>query len=251
MNKSALYDFDVTTVKQYNDYLYRVCTMGSVRKIGIEVDKQLNYSPKNSVNDSKLSNNISRARTTVQEYTLCNPWSYFVTLTIDPQKYDRYNLKEFHSAFAKFLHNTNRRRAKENKIKYLLIPELHQDGAWHMHGVLYGLLPSDLKKNKNGYLTWQKYNDRFGFMSIDAIKDVERVSSYILKYINKDMEKSVIELGAHLYYSSKGLNKAETVFRGHAYLHCPYDYEHPDGYCKIKTFDTRKDNIMNYLELME
>ena len=133
----------------------------------------------------------------------------------------------------------------------MFVPELHKDGAWHMHGMIYGLSNDDLTLNDNGYYTWQKYNDKFGFMSIDKVQDIDRLSSYILKYITKDVEKSVSELGAHLYYASKGLAKAELVYRGHAYLHCDYDYEHPDGYCKIKTFDTRKDNMMDYLELLE
>lgn len=245
------YDFNVTTVKQYSDNIYRVCTMPVCRNSGLEFDKDSKYTKKNTVNTDKLSNNIARSRTTVQEYTLCNPWTYFVTLTIDAKKYDRYNLKKYYKDFSEFIHNFNRRRNAEQKVKYVFVPELHKDGAWHMHGMIYGLNNDDLTLNDNGYYTWQKYNDKFGFMSIDKVQDIDRLSSYILKYITKDVEKSVSELGAHLYYASKGLAKAELVYRGHAYLHCEYDYEHPDGYCKIKTFDTRKDNMMDYLELLE
>lgn len=245
------YDYNVTTVKQYNDNIYRVCTMPVCRNSGFEIEKDTKYTKKNTVNNNKLSNNIVRSRTTVQEYALCNPWTYFVTLTIDEKKYDRFNLKRYYSDFAEFIHNFNRRRTKENKVKYIFVPELHKNGAWHMHGMIYGLCPDDLTINQNGYFTWKKYNDKFGFMSIDKIQDIDRLSSYILKYITKDVEKSVSELGAHLYYASKGLVKAELVYRGQALLHCDYDYEHPDGYCKIKTFDTRKDNMMEYLELLE
>lgn len=245
------YDFNVTTVKQYSDNIYRVCTMPVCRNSGFELEKDTKYTKKNTVNNNKLLNNIARSRTIVQEYALCNPWSYFVTLTIDPKKYDRYNLKKYYKDFSEFIHNFNRRRDAEHKVKYVFVPELHQDGAWHMHGMIYGLCNDDLTMNSNGYYTWQKYNDKFGFMSIDNVQNIDRLSSYILKYITKDVEKSVSELGAHLYYASKGLAKAQLVYRGQALLHCDYDYEHPDGYCKIKTFDTRTDNIMDYLELLE
>lgn len=244
------YDYNVTSVKQYGDNIYRVCTMAACRNSGYESPLKA-YTKKNTVNEHKLSNNVVRARTTVKEYALCNKWSYFVTLTISPEKYDRMNLKAYYTDLSTFIHNLNRRRPVEQKIKYVLIPELHKDGAWHMHGLIQGLSEKDLSINKNGYFTWEKYNKRFGFMSLDTVQDIDRLANYILKYLTKDVEKSVTELGAHLYYASKGLERAELLYRGKAELHCDYDYEHPDGYCRIKTFDNRKENMMDYLEILE
>ena len=202
-----------------------------------------------NINTQKLANNLARARTKINELALCNPWDYFVTLTIDKSKYDRYNLKIYYHDFAEFIHNLNKHRSKENKIKYLLIPEMHKDGAWHMHGLFHGLHDDDLCVNKNGYLSWEKYEKKFGYISLGYVKDKDKVSSYIVKYITKDVGKNVTELGCHLYYASKGLKKAEILYRGHLELLCPWDYEHPDGYCKIKIFDIRTDNYTDYLIL--
>lgn len=241
------YEDDITIVKQLGDFL-KIVNVSSCRIAGLELD--IEYTKKNTVNTVKLSNNIIRAKSRVLELALCNDWEYFVTFTINPDKYDRYNLKTYYRDLSEFLHNFNRRRLPDIKVKYILIPEMHKDGAWHMHGLLQGLQSSDLYINDNGYLGWQEYEHRFGFISLGKVKDNDRVAFYITKYITKEMDKTVSELGCHLYYSSKGLQSAEQLYRGKARLHCNWDYEHPDGYCRVKTFDLKTDNYTDYLELL-
>jgi len=68
------------------------------------------------------------------------------------------------------------------------------------------------KKTLKYYLTWESYSKKFGYMSIDTIDNHEAACKYMTKYITKDMSKRVTELGAHLYYVSKGLVCAELVF---------------------------------------
>ena len=75
------------------------------------------------------------------------------------------------------------------------------------------------------------------------------MSSYITKYISKELGHISMELGCHLYYASNGLNVAEELYRGKAELLCDWDYEHPDGYIKVKTFDLDTDNYTDYLKL--
>lgn len=92
---------------------------------------------KDTSNDEKLSNNICRARNKILEYVLCNDFVFFVTLTLDPEKYDREDLKKFSHDFSIFIRDYNKR--KNADIKYLFIPERHEDGCWHMHGFIMGL----------------------------------------------------------------------------------------------------------------
>lgn len=113
-----------------------------------------------------------------------------------------------------FIHNYNRRCDSEYAVRYLLVPEKHQDGAWHMHGFIKGIRPKDLYTNQYGHLTWKSYEKKFGFISMDKIKDKERASSYILKYMTKDTAHSISELNAHLFYASKKLNRSEEIYRG-------------------------------------
>lgn len=248
-----IYDHDVIIVKRFGEHLTKVIFLSSVRKRGYEAEDKA-FSKKGSVNDVKLDVNLSRAKSKVKELVLCNPWDYWCTFTISPEKYDRYDLKVFYKAFSEFIHSYNRRCEDSDKVKYILVPEKHKDGAWHMHGFIKGIRKKDLFINSNGYLSWKQYNDKFGFISMDNLRDSERASSYMMKYMTKDTFNNVSELGAHLYYASKRLNVAESIFQGHAEeLPCDWDWdwEHPDGYFKIKTLDDRKgEDISKFLEII-
>lgn len=244
MLKAPLYEMGVTTVKKYGDSCEQVTWLKAFRNSGVADDRK--RTKKNTVNEDKLDNNIQRARTAIKELALCNSWDYWCTFTLSPEKFDRYNLKGYVSALGEFLHSYNRRLSPDSPeyVRYLLVPEMHKDGAWHMHGFIKGIRESDLYTNKNGYVTWRQYEDKFGFISMKKITGedgVQKLSSYMSKYTTKDIFRTVSELGAHLYYHSKGLRRAETVFKGHAELLCDWDWEHPDGFCKKKIFDSRSE----------
>ena len=87
--KAPAYQRDVTFLKRYGTSKFRLIQMASVRTKGVELPKK---SPKYSVNDQKLDNNICRARSKIREYGFCNDWSLFVTLTLDPLKMDVFDL---------------------------------------------------------------------------------------------------------------------------------------------------------------
>lgn len=236
LGRLGAFDRNVTTIKRLGENATRITFISSCRASGIECG---NYVKKNSKNTVKLSNNITRARSTVMELILCNDFKYFCTFTVSPDKFDRYNLQSIYKAFSKFIQNYNRYCNDSDKVSYIIIPEHHKDGAWHFHGVLNGIKDSDLVVNENGYLDWISYSKKFGYMSISTIKSKEKVSSYIQKYITKDLSNTVQTLGGHTFYASKGLKRAETIFKGQASLlpDVSWDYEHPDGYCKIKTIN--------------
>lgn len=155
-----------------------------------------------------MLNNISRAKGIIQEYALCNDWEYFITLTIDKEKMDRYNLREYIIKLGKFLNNKRYRKM----IKFLLIPEKHKDGAWHMHGLIKGIPKGELKRNRNNYLDWQQYSIIFGYCSLSPIRDELKVANYILKYVGKGMHERV--KGEHLYYCSSKLKRAVRISEG-------------------------------------
>lgn len=152
----------------------------------------------------KLDNNISRARSRILELGYCNKWEYFCTLTLDGQKRDRYDLDGFVKKLGEWIAHYNRKYGV--KLKYLLIPEQHKDGAYHMHGLMSGVSPDSLIKNKFGYLDMPFYAQRFGFISLDPIRDEDKTVSYITKYITKDASATNVEVGRHLFYASRGLS---------------------------------------------
>lgn len=237
--QSGLYLHDVAVLKRYGDRKFKLTYFKQgLRQKGFESKIER----RTGVNDEKLDVNISRARSKVFEYGYCNEWDYFVTLTIDKRKYDRTDLKQYYKDFAKFLNNYSR---SGNKVNYLFIPELHKDGhSWHMHGFISGLPPEELTQNKNGYLEWKPYRDRFGYMSIDKIRSREGAARYITKYVNKALQTSVKDVGAHLYYCSKGLKVAEEIKRGTLTESIPFNFE--NDYVKIAWFnDFRLSNMIN------
>ena len=249
ISTNNLYDADIYTVKRYGDHTLRVSYLRVCRKSGYE---PIDDAPKKgTVNTEKLSNNLVRAKSTIRELVLCNEWDFFCTFTISPERYDRYNLNGYIKAFGEFLHNYNRRCDECDKVKYLFVPEPHKDGAWHIHGFLKGIRRKDLFINKNGYLDWVQYASKFGHMSFEPIQSKEKMSSYILKYVTKDITASMLKLNAHCFYASKGLNRAEELYRGHAIYSGDWDWEHEEGYCKVKTIDERKVDISEIFEVVE
>ena len=210
-------------VKKYTDEKYKLTHMRVCRERGL-IDAAA-YTKKDTKNQAKLDNNISRARSAVYELAECNTWDLFVTFTLNKERYDRHNLKAYVKDLSQFLRD--KRKKYGAPISYLLIPERHQDGAWHMHGFMHGVpdellraftlkerLPrkirARLKAGKAVY-TWEEYAQKFGFADIERIENREAAAKYITKYVTEDLARSVTEIGAHTYYASQGLKRAEVV----------------------------------------
>lgn len=212
-----------------------------------------NYVPKGSVNDQKISESLIRSKRMIFEYAYCNPWEYFCTFTVDGAKYDRYQLDAYHKAFAQWIRNFN--RLHDCKVQYLLIPEQHKDGAWHEHGFLMGIpaeylreftlrekLPYYIRfKLKQGAHVYDfpAYRKKFGFCDLEPVRNHEAVAKYITKYVTKDLTQSVKDLNAHVYYCSKGLQKAEKIAVGR-YNGIPL-YDFSNIYCKCGNFAYSED----------
>lgn len=216
-----------------------------------------NKGEKGKVNNEKLSCNLSRTKNTIYELAMCNPWKLFGTFTIDGEKHDRKDLKGYYKKFSQFIKDYNKKY--DLHIKYLFVPEKHKDGAWHMHGFIYGLpedhliefKKGDLSKNgkkikkalwENNYSHWPSYDKKFGFNSFGIIQNHEAISKYMTKYITKDLESSVSDVNAKSFYSSRGLEKATEYIRG--YLTIPItdkDCDFVNDFVKI--IDLKKEAI--------
>jgi hypothetical protein len=230
------FEYDITTVRSFNGRL-KLVRHNALRTKGIEDVDQ--HTRKGSVSDVKSDNNISRAKNRVFELALCNPWNIFLTFTLDPKKYNRNDLGKFRKDLSQFVRDYNKKYGLA--IKYLLIPEEHKKGGWHMHGFLMGLpdehlrlftlsekLPKYIReKLKSGQAVyeWEPYRKKFGFCDLEVVKDQFAVSAYVTKYITKDLDRTVRESGAHLYYCSQGLSRSVVIFRGKANDGLVYDYK--------------------------
>lgn len=192
---------------------------------------------------------IRRSKELVKCVGNMNEWDYFFTGTFDESKVgDRKALDKLKKITLEFFKN----QSKKYGIKYLIIPELHKDGALHWHGLIRdpdGLLKlTDSGKKHNGRTIWNmdSWNKYKGFNTCVEIgkgnDDVMAVSNYITKYINKNDER----IFDKYFYSSKGLiNHPKITYLNYDEL--PIDffedvYENPICYMKTIKKENKKDD---------
>lgn len=205
------------TVKRYSDELIEIIWNKLPPRTGArDTEKE----EKEYV--GKLENNLIRAKTKIRDYVLCNPWEWWVTLTLNPAWIDRFDLNAFVKKFGEMIHNYNRRNNRQ--VKYLLVPEKHPtSGAWHFHGFFHGLPDDDIIVNAHGYFEWTKYTDNFGYISMSPLKNKMKAANYITKYLTKTLAENVTACGAHTYYCSKGL-QTPIVTHNDCFIGLPWDY---------------------------
>lgn len=173
------------------------------------------------LHEDKLPAAISRARRVCLELALCNEWKWFATLTIAESNFDRKNLKGYYTRFKEWLKYRSKKLGKP--IPYLLVPEQHGDGSWHMHGFFTEAIDPLLvsfrlehkfrkkipyKLVKNNYFNLPEYEKRFGFCSFGQIRDPIACAHYTVKYISKSFQGDSRKVGLNLYYPSDHLNRA-------------------------------------------
>lgn len=263
MRYSNKYLNDYGILRDYNGKGFKLVSLVSYRQAGIEDDddKRTRTPKGKGGNTCKLVNNLSRTKSKIKELCLCNPWQWFVTLTLDPQKYDRTNLPKFIKDLSQMIRDYRKRTGYP--VKYLLIPEHHKDGCWHMHGLLLGLpaenlhaftlsehLPQRIRQRLQDGVqvyTWEEYASRFGYASIEEIRNQEAVSGYIIKYITKDALNTISELNAHAFYASKGLEHATIIHQDIL----SREIENPDfsnEHCAVKWFQDLESAFLPFVE---
>lgn len=224
----------VYSIHQYREDFFKVVMFkGNRSGIRLNPEQHEHY-------DNKLDAAFSRARSMVLQYGLCNQWDYFFTGTIDETKFDRFDLDVYYRALSQWIRD--KRKAYGTQIQFLLVPEHHKDGAWHIHGLVSNLPNSALSKfpksapkklREHDYLNWADYQQKFGFCSLGRICDPIATAFYISKYVSKDLSRRSGEVGKHLYFHSRPLRKAEKASDVYFFSQrlddvCTHDYD----FCK-------------------
>lgn len=86
-----------------------------------------------------LERSRRRAIARITDYARCTPFEWFVTLTLDKEKIDRYDYAEVVRKLGVYCSN----RVQRQGLRYVLVAEPHKDGALHFHGFFGGLPDSD------------------------------------------------------------------------------------------------------------
>lgn len=151
---------------------------------------------------------MARSKQNVFYIARSNSWDWFFTLTFNPEKVDSFNYDVVTKKLSQWLNNMKK---KCPDLKYLLVPEQHDSGRWHFHGVFancdnLGFTDSGKKTKKNEPI----YNVdcyRLGFSTATKVTSTEKVSKYISKYITKEVCLST--KGKRRYWCSKNVERAE------------------------------------------
>lgn len=126
-----------------------------------------------------------RARAKLRRLALANSFDYFVTLTLDKSKIDRYDPAAIMKKVNGWLDNMVRR----NGLRYVLVPEQHKDGAFHFHGFFAGRSLKVIDSGHKDTCGEAVYNlPQWGYGFSTAIKlrgEYPRAVGYVCKYIGK------------------------------------------------------------------
>lgn len=151
---------------------------------------------------------LCRAKQTIYHLARSNVWEWFVTLTLDQRKIDRYDYDEIAKKVRKWFNNLRR---KAPDLYFLIVPERHKDGAWHFHGLLgacSGLVFDFSGKHDNtGRPIYNLSDWSYGWSTATEVSSTDCVRSYVTKYITKDMCDAT--KGRHRYWVSNNCNRVE------------------------------------------
>ena len=182
---------------------------------------------------------VRRARAQVRDIALSTPFRWFVTLTLNQEKVDRYDMAAITRRLNTWLDNQVRRRG----LSYVLVPERHKDGAVHFHGFfndaleavdsgtvsLPGQKAPRRPRTARQRAEWLERGGRpvynlpgwsWGFTTaIELYGEYEAAVGYVCKYIGKDMGASPNgdglepqRIGGRWYYSGGQLGRPEVTY---------------------------------------
>lgn len=162
---------------------------------------------------------MRRARAKLRRLALANDFRFFVTLTLDASKIDRYDGQAVVKALSRWADNMVRRAG----LRYILVPELHKDGAFHFHGFFAGdglkVVDSGVKWDERPVFNLPQWG--FGFSTAQELYgDYHAAVGYCCKYIGKQDGQRPL---GRWYYSGGALRMPEKVL-------ADMDYRAVDGW---------------------
>lgn len=146
---------------------------------------------------------MRRARANLRRLALANDFQYFVTLTLSPDRIDRYDPKAIMKEVNVWLSN----QVQRHGLRYILVPEMHQDGAFHFHGFVAGngltMKNSGVKRSDRPVFNWESWG--YGFTVCQELYgEYSRAVAYCCKYIGKQAGERPM---GRWYYSGGKLAK--------------------------------------------
>lgn len=184
------------------------------------------------------SDSLKRAKDKIFDIAFVNEnlWEYMITFTLDSNVIDRYDTQLINKKLKTWLNNS----VKRHNLNYLIIPELHKDGAVHFHGLISGdfnFIDSH-RVDKSNRKIYNLSNWKFGFSTAVPLDNNKiAVCKYITKYITKDLVNDNSKILGNIYYAG-GHDLIRDVPK--SYTHIDFDsfegseYSIPSTNIKVK-----------------
>lgn len=170
------------------------------------------------------------------------------------EKLDSYDIRRFNSnivdpiklIFDKMVYRSTWEEIVKNEIFRQRDKSNNNDiGYFHQRIFQYIEILIELKRGNQIY-HWPAYEKVFGYITISEIKSSEAVSKYITKYITKELNATRVDLNDHLYYCSKGLNRAKKLYQGQ--LKHELDAEFSNEYVEVKTVRSLNEALKYFVD---
>ena len=168
--------------------------------------------------EERTRKQVYAIRRRIKWYALSNDFRWFVTLTFDPEKIDSFNFEIAKKAILKWCRLM---RDRYKRFDYIIIPELHQSGAVHFHGLL-GDVPADFIEAthprpgkplvRHDRQVYNLADWKYGFSDCEQIESPERAASYITKYVTTALLTNKEMYNKKRYFNSQGLHKPDVSY---------------------------------------
>lgn len=178
---------------------------------GIEFElptEEIGYYMHDEDNEESKRRSYRRTKNKIFDMVKCNNWEWFFTLTFNPEKIDSFNYEAVTDKLSDWLANMRR---KCPKMKYVVVPEQHESGRWHFHGLFENVedmvFVDSGKRDKKGRVVYNVGKYRLGWSTATKITDVNKASNYLTKYITKEM--CDLTKGKKRYWNSRNVQLPE------------------------------------------
>lgn len=159
---------------------------------------------------------MSRAKRKIHDLAACNEWDYFVTLTLNKEKIDRYDYKAAVQKLNRWMDN----RVRRNGLKYIGVPEYHKDKALHFHFLTRGdrYTLKDSGRKQKGRKVYNLLDWTIGHSTAVVLdNNREAVAWYMAKYITKQTDKNMKKalggtIGGRYYFHGGNLMEPEVHY---------------------------------------
>lgn len=134
-----------------------------------------------------VARSVRRSKNKIYDVARCNEWEWFFTMTFNPKKVDSFNYEAVTEKLSQWLKNM---RKKCPNMRYIVVPERHESGRWHFHGLFANcdeLEFVDSGKRDKEKVIYNVGNYRLGWSTAIKVDNIEKTVNYIAKYITWEL----------------------------------------------------------------